>query len=159
MSNTPTIKFDAGLETFNLEFVDKGVVVPISFNPYDPNLITRFVSSRDKAIEMIQKLPNGLNLRPDGSVDESSEAVEEAAKYVSDVEAAVKNLVDEIFQNDISDVIFRYCHPLSFNAQGVTSFERFMNAVFPVIKERCDAAQRESAKRIGEHTGKYKGKK
>lgn len=157
MSNT--IKFDAGLETFNLEFVDKGVVVPISFNPYDPNLITRFIASRDKAIELVRNVPDGLSLRPDGSVDADPESVETAAKYVSEVESAVKALVDEVFQSDIANTIFQYCHPLSFNAQGVTSFERFMDAVFPVIKERCDAAQRESAKRIAEHTDKYKGKK
>ena len=78
---------------------------------------------------------------------------EEAAEAIEDLSRIVKEEINYIFNADVADIVFDGASPLS-TRKGVPLYERFVNAMFPVIQKDIEAETKESSKRISKYTDK-----
>lgn len=143
---------NSGLVTYNVVFEDRGISVPISFNPNDMNMLTRLEESQKNIEKATEEIPDDIN------VSEDSENISEYSEIIKKINDIVYKEIDNIFGNAISKKIFQFCSPLSADKNGITFIERFMNAIAPVMQRDIQQAQAESDKRIAKHIAKYQKK-
>lgn len=135
-----TINLSEGLEEFNLVFTDRGEAVTIAFNPSDTDIIMRIEKSR----ENIEAALAGAIKRG------------QRRSCVNHTCGRYNPAGDRLyFCKQDQCKVFKFCSPLTVNADGVTFVERFLAAVTPHIQSRINDANRASAERIAKHTAKY----
>lgn len=123
----------------------------IRFNPADFGIIER-INNAYKEIEKVQNEVPDIELNNDGSPVDMLSA---AAEAVSKVDNTIKKQIDYIFDSPVSDVVFGNQSPLSM-VKGVPYYERFLNAVVPIIEKEVKAEQEASRKRIEKYTKQVK---
>lgn len=123
----------------------------IRFNPADFGIIER-INNAYKEIEKVQNEVPDIELNNDGSPVDMLSA---AAEAVSKVDNTIKKQMDYIFDSPVSDVVFGNQSPLSM-VKGVPYYERFLNAVVPIIEKEVKAEQEASRKRIEKYTKQVK---
>lgn len=119
----------------------------ISFNPSDFGMIDRYY----KSVETIEKLTEEISdfkLNSDGT---PKEQLGEAAAAVERLSNAIKEQIDFIFNNNVSEVVFGKQSPLSI-VGGAPLWERFLLAITPVVEREAKREKRESIKRISKYT-------
>lgn len=123
----------------------------IRFNPADFGIIER-INNAYKEIEKVQNEVPDIELNNDGS---PVDMLSNAAEVVSKVSNTIKKQIDYIFDSPVSDVVFGNQSPLSM-VKGVPYYERFLNAVVPIIEKEVKAEQEASRKRIEKYTKQVK---
>jgi hypothetical protein len=123
----------------------------IRFNPADYGILER-ISNAYTAIKDASNIEEDITLKADG---DPMEGIKEAAQVVSVVSNTIKEQIDYIFDSPVSSVVFGNQSPMSM-VKGIPFYERFLNAVVPVIKKEVHQEQQASASRMEKYTGVIK---
>lgn len=149
-----SINFDDGFKDYEINGDPKRI---IRVDTADYGLIERFSGAQKRLEEKLKKY-DGLKINPDGSADIGDD---EAVEALADLGRIVREETNYIFNADIADIAFGGASPLS-TKNGVPLYERFFNAVIPIIKNDLEAEAKASEKRINRYTAqskKFKGAK
>lgn len=123
----------------------------IRFNPSDFSIIER-INTAYEEINKATDIDTDIELKPDGKpVSE----LEKAAEIVSGINTTIKKQIDYIFNSPVSDAVFGNQSPLSM-VKGTPLYERFLNAVVPIIRQEVAKEQEASRKRIEKYTKQVK---
>ncbi len=126
------INFDDGYKEFT---INNDPDRTIRFNPSDVAIVERL----NKASDALQKL-----------VAEKADEPENTAETIERLDAAIKEQVDYIFNQPVSDKVFGNQSPMA-PVGGKMLFERFLEAATPVIMSHVKAERKASEKRIGKY--------
>jgi hypothetical protein len=138
------LSFSDGFKEFSLNGDESKV---IRFNPADFGIIER-IDKAYKEIENASKIGADIKLKTDGT---PIEEISIAASIVKSVSDTIKSQIDHIFDSPVSAVVFGNQSPLSM-VGGVPFYERFLNAVIPVLKKEIQSEQKASQQRISKYT-------
>ena len=134
------ITVGSGLETFEIEFVDRGVTAEIAFNPSDPDLPKRLYEAQNIIDE--NGVPN----------------IEGAVDYLNEANQIVYDAVDYAFGNKISDVLFQHCSPYAI-VNGEYFIWTFFNAMAPVLEDIINKSQKKANENMNKYLSKYMKKR
>jgi hypothetical protein len=138
------LNFDDGFKEFTINNDPSKV---IRFNPADFGIIER-ISTAYQKIQTSTEVKEDIELNPDGSPMELVGKVAEVVKGIADT---VKAQIDYIFNSPVSEVVFGNQSPLGM-VKGVPMYERFLNAVVPLIKKEVESEMAASQKRVSKYT-------
>lgn len=144
MGNIQNLNFDDGLRRFKLNGDDTKVIV---FNPADFGIIER-INDAYHMIDEASKLNGDIELKADGSPEDE---LGKAAEVVKNFREIINKAINHIFGSDVASVAFGNQSPLSL-VGGLPLYERFMNAVIPVVKKEIILEMKKSQDRIGKYT-------
>jgi hypothetical protein len=143
------INFDDGFKEFTLNNDPNKV---IRFNPADINLLERF----QQAQKTIEKEQNRISADIDIGIDGENQVNDEyVVKAIDEVNQLIKDQIDYVFDSKVSDMVFGNQSPLN-PVKGRPFFERFLDAVKPILETEILKEQKESQKRISKYTGQIK---
>lgn len=133
------ININEGFKYFSINNDENRV---ICFNPSDINIISRI----QKAAEALENITaEDIKLKADGTP-----TVISAAEAVEDISRRIKEQIDFIFDSPVSDTVFRNQSPLS-SVGGVPFYERFLEAVIPVIQREVSLEKQASLERADKY--------
>lgn len=139
-----SIKFDEGYKEYDINGDSTRI---IRVDTADYGLIERFEEAERRIKAQLDKYKD-VKIKPDGSADMSDEA---ACKAVAELSRTIRKAMDYIFDYEVSSVVFGNRSPLS-TRKGVPLYERFMNAMMPIIQADIEAEAKASNKRIQKYT-------
>lgn len=139
-----TISFDDGYKTYAINGDENRV---IRINTSDYALLDRLVEAY-KRIESIEK-PDA----PAAAADSPVEKVAAAAKVINDIESQIRDAIDYIFNTDVCSAAFGAQSALS-SIGGVPLYERFLNALLPVVTSDIKSEMAAHKERVGRYTEK-----
>lgn len=86
-------------------------------------------------------------------------ADEITGEKIKNVDIAIREQINYLFDYNVADVVFKKQHSLS-TYNGITFIERLLNALTPVIRDIMQKETEKSEKRMSKYTGPYikKGK-
>lgn len=172
------MKLSTGKVAFPIEF-DNGDVETIYFNPNDRDFIKRvfnFEKSIDERVKGINlekykgKFENGININVDdySAIENMSAediaALRDKAEAIIDIDAeyqkAIKDELNDIFKDDISAKVFKYCQPLDIvvipNENGNETSEMFIMLFLRAFEEELKKYQNKVSPAMQKHLDKYK---
>ena len=131
MSKANNLVFDDGYKEFTINNDPNRV---IRFNPSDVAIVERFKKSQDALEVLVQEFA----------------ALEK-------LDNAIKKEIDAIFNQPVSDVVFGNQSPMS-PVKGVPLFERFFDAVLPVIMDGVKEEKKLREQRVNKYVKAARGK-
>lgn len=144
------ISFNDGYNEYRINNDETKV---IRFNPSDFNIIERASTAMKTIPAIVEEMEKeDFALNPDGTVNvDEVQDIELAGKMVSKIDRGIKEQIDFIMGNNVCDIVFEGQSCLSLT-DGVPLYERFLDAVIPIIKKDVENEQKASQKRIDKHT-------
>lgn len=139
---TQSINFDEGYKTYEINGDPERV---IRFNPSDPGILRRIVVAKSALSGMSEEVQR-IQINADGS-----SVLEQEAEAVKLIEGKIKEQINYIFGADISTPAFGLQSPLA-TLKGVPLYERFCNALLPVLEQDIRAEAKASQKRVAKYT-------
>ena len=127
-----SINFDEGLKTFDINGDPNRT---ITINPADFGILERLEAAYARIEAAYGKL-------------KGTEVTEEVLFAFS---SALNREVDYIFNSEVSDIVFGGASPIS-TVGGVPLFQRFFEAVLPLIEEAVQSEAALSEERIAKYT-------
>ena len=147
MPNAMNINIYDGFKEFTINNDSNKV---IRFNPSDIGIIERINKAHNEIKDI--KIDTNVALNNDGTpVSE----IQSAADAVNKLSTTIKRQIDFIFDSPVSDVVFGNQSPISM-VGGIPFYERFLNAVIPVIENEVKAEKKASEERISKYTSVVK---
>lgn len=143
-----TIKFDEGYKEYDING-DPNRIIRVDTADY--GLIERFEEAEKRIKAELNKY-SGVKINPDGSAEMSDK---EACKAVAELSKAIREAIDYIFDYEVSSVVFGNRSPLS-TRKGMPLYERFMNAMMPIIQADIEAEVKASNRRVQKYTNQAK---
>lgn len=145
------LSFEDGYREFTVNGDQNRIV---RFNPSDIGILERIQEAEKNINKQMALLEKDVKLEPDGSPDQEDSSFQYAAEMVGKAGAVIKEQVDYIFGNAVSEAAFGSQSPLS-TVKGVFLFERFLNAVKPFIEKEVRAEAEASQKRMSKYQKVY----
>lgn len=146
------ITIDSGLETFEIDFKDRGETAEISFNPSDPDLSKRLFEAQKVIDEKTKEVKRY-------EVDENGvPVVDSCIEYLNGINKIVYDAIDYAFGNKISDVVFKYCSPFAI-VNGEYYIWSFINGMTPLLKDIIGKDQKTASDNMNKHLAKYMRKR
>lgn len=151
INNERVIDFDIETIRYKLGKSDKYIEI----DPSDLNLPVRF----NTAIENIRNYAKSLSEKHGiKNIDDISNIntgdINMDISEISGADEYVRSQINEIFMYDVSSVAFGQASSLSVTANGEYYFEKFLNAVIPVINDEFNARIKKIEIRIKKYTDK-----
>ena len=140
MSRVNNLVFDDGYKEFNINNDPNRV---IRFNPSDVAIVERFKKSQRALDELVKEF--GEN-----EPEDMTEALER-------LDNAIKKEIDAIFNQPVSDIVFGNQSPMS-PVSGIPLFERFFDAVLPVIMDGIKEEKKLQQERVAKYVKAARGK-
>ena len=141
---TNNISFDEGIKEYTINNDPDRV---LRINTSDISLLTR-ADEAEKNIDAFMKRYDNIKIKADGTADTDDETAYLAVKEITEY---VREQIDYIFNASVCDVVFGRANPLS-TSKGITLYERFLNAVMPIIRADIEAENKEAQKRAEKYT-------
>ena len=132
------LKIDLGLRTYEICDADENIVGTIRFNPADMGFVSRWQAFQACAQALAANHPT-------------------TPQELAEKDAEMKDLLDKTFAAPVSGVLFQGLSCFALCVDGRFVLENVMEALVPVIRDAIVAAQKESEKRIAQHTAAYEG--
>ncbi len=139
-----SIKFDEGYKEYDING-DPNRIIKVDTADY--GLIERFEEAEKRIKAQLDKY-KGVKIKPDGSAEMSDEA---ACKAIEELSSTIRDAIDYIFDYKVSPVVFGNRSPLS-TRNGVPLYERFINAIMPIIQADIEAEAQKTNKRIQKYS-------
>lgn len=130
------INFDDGYKEFS---INNDPDRTICFNPSDVAIVERF----HKASGALEKLIAENGEKEAGTPEDTAEAIK-------GLDEAIREQIDYIFNQPVSNKVFGNQSPMA-PVGGKMLFERFLEAVIPVITSYMKAEMKASEKRISKY--------
>ncbi len=143
------INIDDGYKEFSINNDPDRVV---RFNPGDVGILERINTAYKEINKYKDNMPEDIQLDVQG--DAVSE-LEQASAVVSEFRRFICEQIDYIFNSSVSEVVFGNQSPLS-SIKGVPLYERFLNAVIPVIQKEIAAERKASMERMNKYISQVK---
>lgn len=140
MSKANNLVFDDGYKEFTINNDPNRV---IRFNPSDVAIVERFKKSQDALEVLVQEF--------------AENEPEDTVAALEKLDNAIKKEIDAIFNQPVSDVVFGNQSPMS-PVKGVPLFERFFDAVLPVIMDGVKEEKKLRQQRVGKYVKAASGK-
>ncbi len=134
------IHFETGKQRFTINGDESKY---IEFNPNDDGILTRLRNIQNE----IEKRQNELSKIE--RVDR-----EKTTSMLSDLDKFIRNKIDYLFDSDVSNIVFGNTSCLS-TLNGVPLYERFIDAVLPILEKNIKTEMKKSNTRIEKYAGKY----
>jgi hypothetical protein len=142
------LNFDEGYKEF---MINKDANRVVRFNPTDFGIIERIKTAYNE-IDKVTQLDKDIELKTDGTpIDELGKS----AEIIGSTNKKIKEMIDYIFNSEVSDSVFGKQSPLSI-VNGRPLWQGFLECLNPVIKAEVKKAQQESQKRISKYTSQVK---
>lgn len=156
---------------FPLEF-DNGDKDYIYFDPCDPDLPIRLITSKDRISEKIEAMKiDDFELGKDGEVavpkdfsdfenmtDEQIEAILNKSKIqikiMEDTKKIIYDELDYAFNSDVSATVFKHCSPFAI-IDGEYYVGQFFRGIAPEIQKYTQKSNEELEKKMSKHIRKY----
>jgi hypothetical protein len=147
-----SIKIATGIKSYDIEDQYGNVRGQISFNPSDLNFINRLADMENKINKYMSEYEKKRSLTvSDESVASDSDSGLEALDEISFYDAQIKRVIDETFDDNVSEIIFG--KESCFNMyRGKTFVERFIESILPVIEKDTDVALKSMEKHVSKYT-------
>ena len=139
------IHFETGKQRFTINGDESKY---IEFNPNDSEITARFQTAIDHIAEKQKEID---------SLEHKGLSLEESIKINSELDRFVRNQIDYIFDGPISDTVFGNTSCMS-TYNGEPFYERFLNAVLPIIKGSAESERKKSDQRIKKYVARYEKK-
>ena len=143
MSNT--IKIDSNVKNYDFVDADGNVLVTISFNPSDINIVRRY----EKTVRALTELKFKFKNRT---------AKTDLSKLLDEVDAITYEKIDYLLNAKVSDKIFSIMGPFSPLESGKFFVEVVMDAIGQIIKTENKKRADKVEAAINKHTAKYVNK-
>ena len=143
MSNT--IKIDSNVKNYDFVDSDGNVLVTISFNPSDINIVRRYEETMRALTEVKFKFSN-------------RSAKTDLAKLLDEVDAITYEKIDYLLNAKVSDKIFSIMGPFSPLESGKFFVEIVVDAIGQIIKTENKKRADKVEAAINKHTAKYVNK-
>ena len=140
MGKGNNLVFDDGYKEFTINNDPARV---IRFNPSDVAIVERFQKSQNALDVLVKEF---VNTEP-----------ADMAAALERMDNAIKKEIDTIFNQPVSDVVFGNQSPMS-SVGGVPLFERFFDAVLPVIMEGIKEEKKLRQKKVNRYVKAATGK-
>ena len=140
MSKTTNLIFDDGYKEFIINNDPNRV---IRFNPSDVAIVERFKTSQAELEKLVQEFVENTP--------------EDVAAGLERLDNAIKKEIDNIFNQPVSDIVFGNQSPMS-SVKGVPLFERFFDAILPVIMDGIKEEKKLSQQRVSKYVKAATGK-
>ena len=141
------LNFDEGYKEFKINNDDSKV---IRFNPTDVAIIERFAQAEKNITDYFEKIKD---YKPEEDKDDLEKLRADAA-IQKETRLFICEQIDYIFDNPVSAIVFGNQSPLS-PVKGKLLFERFLEAVKPVIEADVKKENEASQKRINKYRTQY----
>ncbi|RDU21940.1 hypothetical protein [Anaerosacchariphilus polymeriproducens] len=139
-----SINFDDGYKEFAINGDESRV---IRFNPCDMGILERIKKAYEE-IEKAEEESKDIELKPDGTVKDD---LEESVKALEVFKNVINTQIDYIFNSAVAEIAFNGQSPLSL-VGGVPLYERFLNAILPIIEKDVKKEMKASQRRISKYT-------
>lgn len=140
MSKANNLVFDDGYKEFTINNDPNRV---IRFNPSDVAIVERFKNSQAVLEALVQEF--------------TENTPEDVAAGLKKLDTAIKKEIDNIFNQPVSNIVFGNQSPMSL-VKGVPLFERFFDAVLPVIMDGIKEEKKLSQQRVNKYVKAATGK-
>ena len=137
-------KIDNGFKTYDIVDQNNKKVGQFSFNPADTNMIERYnevVSEFPKVVDMFQK----------------KEGKKETSELLAELDQYTYELIDKIFNAEVSANFFSIMGPFSVLANGHFFAESVIETIGNVIESEMGARVKKMNSKIKKYTAKYEG--
>lgn len=143
------LNFNEALMSFSINGDENRV---ISFNPGDPNLMSRAVKTQKRLSEKQDEMKE-IQLNRDGT---PADETEEVVIALEEFESLVREEINYIFNSDVYDIVFNGQSPLCIvgNEKNFL-FEEFINSTLPFIEKEMKSFNSASKNRINKYTKEY----
>ena len=171
------MNLSTGKIAFPIEF-DNGDIETIYFNPDDRDFIKRMMDIEESLSKRIQKIELSkiqeqyekctkinLDALAEGSILDNDEIadIREKAKILLDIDAefqkAIKDELNEIFNDDVSAKVFKYSNPLDMVAtideKGKETHKMVVEIFLHAFNEEIKKHQRKITPAMKKHLDKY----
>ncbi len=149
------INFDEGYKKFTLNNDPNRV---IKFNPGDVEMMNRIIDCQ-KSIDEEVKTLDDIVLDNEGNLIKAdnitADEFEKTAQKVKDFGQFIKDKIDYVFNDKISEVVFQNQSPLSL-VEGRPLFYGFLESVIPELEREIKAEQQKSRQKINKYTSQVK---
>lgn len=142
------IVLDSGLETFEIEFKDRGITTEISFNPSDPDLAKRFMEMQNIIEERSKNVP-AFDLDEKGSPK-----VDSCVDCLNEINQVIYDAIDYALGNKVSDKIFQFCSPFAV-VNGEYFMRHSINQIMPIVHNGIEKGQKKASANANKHLAKY----
>lgn len=132
------INFEDGYKEFT---INNDPERTIRFNPSDIAIVERF----HEASRALEKL-----IAESGEKEKNVEMKEDTVEAIGKLDKAIREQIDYIFNQPVSETVFGKQSPMA-PVGGKMLFERFLEAVLPVITTHIQDEKKASAERIGKY--------
>lgn len=138
------LNFETGLKSYTINNDPNKVV---SFDPSDYNIITRIAKASTEIAEISKELSDTTSLT--GDLHDQTE-LDKIASMVSNADKKIRTQIDYIFNAPVSDIAFGVTSCMT-TTKGIPLYERFINAVIPIIEREVKAEQKASGERVSKY--------
>ena len=138
------ISFDEGYKEYTIND-DPDRVIRVDTADY--GILTRAKEAEKNIREYLKKYDE-IEINADGSAALDDDAAIDA---VADLAAYVNKQIDFIFNAEVSKIAFGNASPLA-TRKGVPLYERFVNAILPIIQKDLEAENKAAQKRVDAYT-------
>lgn len=133
-----------GFKTYDIENQDGKLLGQFSFNPSDTNIVNRY----NKAVENFQKVFEDMK---------ESNDVDENIDLLKQLDDRAYELIDNVFNADISKDFFAIMGPFTPLASGQYFIESVIDAIGQAIQAETGERVKKINSKIKKHTSKYHG--
>ena len=151
--NATEMIIDDGYERIPVKNKEGFEVGVFYFNPTDIGIIDRYNSIVGRIDDIVKPLED-VNINPDGTADENSDAELAALK---EAENKLYELCDYLFGGNLSEAFFGKTNPFS-PVKGRFYFENALDVVGKFISARFNRETAELEKRVSKYTHGYKSR-
>lgn len=110
----------------------------------DPNIYIRGQKAKEKIKKLLKKFDN------------VPETPEDAVAFLEEIDTALKEEINVLFDYNVSKVLFGSCSPLTpVDKNGTTYIEALLERLMPVIGDELEKSAEASERKIRKHTAKY----
>lgn len=142
------ITLGSGLETFEIEFKDRGITTEIAFNPSDPDLAKRLMEAQN-IIEENSKEVQSFEMDENGIPN-----IAGCVNYFNETNKVVFDAIDYAFGNKVSDKIFQFCSPFAIVGEEFFMLH-FLKKITPIIEKMIVDNQKKASANANKHLAKY----
>jgi hypothetical protein len=147
------LSFDDGYKTIEFNGDPNRI---IRINPTDMALVNRIASLEDNARAISEKYGNidfnSVNeLKNLDSNDPDFEKMKKAAETLDKVEKSIRELIDSVFGQPVSNIVFGETNCIS-PAGGMPIYINFIRTIFDYIKQELEKQNAESEAKMSKYT-------
>ena len=137
------LQINTGTKSYEIEDENGKLLGTIIIYPNDFNLGKRVKDAEKKILALVESAELIAN--------DESKSNEDVANDIYDLDCKIKEQLDYMFNNNVSETVFKGLNCLNLN-KGKYFIERFIEMIVPVITKELEASAKASNNRIDKYS-------